>query len=119
MIFNGRENGMTPIQQKEHVREIINVLYSRAGISTQFHGEINEDVAAVVGDLLTDIATCSAAFRWVPRPTGGKASIFWLATNVTRSTVSELKEKQSISCMRARILQYRTALEMAAAGLGY
>lgn len=110
---------MTPNQQKEHVRELINVLYNRAGIKAEFRGEINEDVAAVVGDLLTDIASCSAAFRWVPRPTGGKASIFWLATNVTRSILADLKEKQSISCMRARILQYRTALEMAAAGLGY
>ena len=90
---------MTPIQQKEHVREIINVLYSRAGIRTQFRGEVNENVAAVVGDLLNDISTCSAAFRWVPRPTGGKASIFWLATNVTRSTLSDLKEQQSITCM--------------------
>ncbi|KKO45443.1 hypothetical protein WG68_10355 [Arsukibacterium ikkense] len=110
---------MTEQQQKEHVRELINTLYERAGIKMEFRGEINEDVAAVIGDLLTDISSCSAAFRWVPRPSGGKASIVWLATNITRSILADLKEKQSVSCMRARILYYRSFLELAAAGLGY
>ncbi|WP_215398270.1 hypothetical protein [Rheinheimera oceanensis] len=109
---------ITP-QQKQHVRDLINILYSRAGIKTQFRGEVNEDVAAVVGDLLTDIATCSDAFRWVPKPTGGKASVLWLVKNNSQSVMAELKQKQSVTCMRARILQYKTSLDMAAAGLGY
>src|SRR5690606_27759357 len=79
----------------------INTLYNRAGINTQFRGEVNEDVAAVVGDLLTDIGTCSDAFRWVPRPTGGKASILWLVKNISQSVMAELKQKQSVTCMRA------------------
>ena len=110
---------MTEQQQKDHVRQLINTLYGRAGINTQFRGEINEDVAAVVGDLLTDISSCSDAFRWVPKPTGGKASILWIARNISRSVMTDLSEKQSVTCMRARILQYRTRLDMAAAGLGY
>ncbi|WP_166838559.1 hypothetical protein [Rheinheimera pleomorphica] len=110
---------MATPQQKQHVRELINTLYHRAGVKAQFRGEINEDVAAVVGQLLTEIGTCSDAFRWVPRPTGGKASILWLAKNITKSVMAELKQKQSVTCMRARILQHKTSLEMAAAGLAY
>ena len=110
---------MTEQQQKAHVTQLINVLYNRAGITSQFIGEVNEDVAAVVGDLLTDISSCSDAFRWVPKPTGGRATIKWIVLNITRSIMTDLEEKQSITCMRARILQYRTFLDMAAAGLGY
>lgn len=99
------------------VKDTINALYEGAGIGTKFNGPVNDSVAMVLGDLLKEIGGCSSALAWVPKPSGGPATIKWVARNITRSMVSKFKDKMSITCARARILQYQTPLRLAALGL--
>ena len=105
------------MKDKETIREAINALYKGAGIQATFNGEVNEKVAQVFGELLADINSCSAAFKWVPHPTYGVASISWLAKNLKRSVIESFKDTQSFTCTRVRILQYKTPLELASMGL--
>lgn len=105
------------MKDKEVIREAINALYKGAGIHTSFDGEVNEKVAHVFGQLLSDINSCSMAFKWVPRPTVTGASISWLAKNLTRSIIDSFRDTQSFTCTRVKILQYKTPLELASIGL--
>jgi len=105
------------MNDKERVRESINALYKGAGIRATFNWEINEQVAQLFGQLLEDIHSCSAALKWVPRPTGGPASITWLAKNLTQSVIDRFKDSQTFLCARARILQYQTPLRLASLGI--
>ncbi len=105
------------MSNKERVREAINALYKSAGIGAKFNGQINEQVAEVFGQLLADIHSCSAVFKWVPRPTGGPASIAWLVKNLTQSVIEKFKNSQSFICARTRIFQYQTPLRLASLGI--
>lgn len=64
------------MNDKEHVKEVINALYKGAGIKISFTGQVNENVAKIIGELLADIGSCTAALKWVPKPTGGPATIY-------------------------------------------
>ncbi len=105
------------MEDKDTIRDAINALYKGAGIKATFDGEVNEKVALILGQLLTDINSCSMAFKWVPHPTLTGATISWLAKNLTRSTIESFKDTQSFTCARVRILQYKTPLELASLGL--
>lgn len=101
----------------DHIKEVINALYKGAGINTSFTGQVNENVAKVLGDLLSDISSCTAALKWVPKPSGGPATIKWIVQNIGRSIITQFKDNMSISCARARILQYQTPLRLASLGI--
>ena len=105
------------MNEQEKVKKAINALYKGAGIKAAFNGQVNEQVAEVFGQLLDDIYSCSAALKWVPRPSGGKASIAWIAKNLTQSVVERFKDSQSFLCARARIFQYQTPLRLASLGV--
>jgi hypothetical protein len=102
---------------EERVREAIESLYIGAGIQKQFSGKINERVAEVFGEMLNEIRQCSTAFAWVPRPTGGKATVTWVARNFTRSTVERLRDRNGLACERGVIYKWDRELQMAGAGL--
>ena len=104
------------MNEHEKVRTAINALYKSAGISYTFDGEINEQVAKVFGQMLVDIRKCSAAFIWVPIPTGSVASIGWIAKNFTQSVIHKFQSSQSFTCARAKILQYKSQLMITSVG---
>ena len=65
---------MASEQDVAQVGEMIKSLYQLSGILPIWDGEVTEEVAAVFGIMLFE-TQCSQAFRWVPRPPGGRASI--------------------------------------------
>ena len=105
------------MKDKQQVKDAINALYEGAGVKTQFKGQVNEEVAKVFGQLLIEIRRCTSALNWVPKPTGGPATIKWIARNLTRSIIQQFKDDISITCAKARILQYRTRLRLASLGV--
>ncbi len=67
---------------------------------------------------MQDIRGCTNALNWVPRPSGGRATIAWVAKNLGQAFVRELKKRKvSLTCAKTRLWQYRTELEMLAAGI--
>ncbi len=104
------------MKDKQQVKDAINALYEGAGIKTQFTGQVNEEVAKVFGELLTEIRRCTLALKWVPKPTGGPATIKWIAKNIGRSIIQQFKDDISITCAKARILQFQTRLRLASLG---
>ncbi|REL25426.1 hypothetical protein DXX93_01910 [Thalassotalea euphylliae] len=105
------------MNDKQRVKETINAIYTFAGIGKKFTGDVNPKVAEVVGNLLKDINSCSTAFSWVPQPTGGKATISWIAKNMSRSILEQLKNDQSYVCARARVWQYVRPIQLASQGV--
>ncbi len=105
------------MDDKQKVKQAINGLYKFAGINTQFNGDVNKQVAEVFGELLKEINTCSNAFSWVPRPTGGKATISWVATNMSKRVLEQFSDKQSYTCARVRVAQYQRRLQLAGLGI--
>ena len=76
------------MNEHEKVRAAINSLYKSAGITTEFTGPVNEQVAEVFGQMLNSIGQCSAAIRWVPKPPSGRVtSITWIVTNFSQSII--------------------------------
>ena len=111
-----KEKRLYGMNEHKKVRIAINALYKSAAINYTFDGEINEQVAKVFGQMLIDIRKCSAAYTWVPRPTGTVVSIGWIAKNFTQSVIHKLQSSQSFTCARARILQYKSHLMIASVG---
>ena len=99
------------------VEEAINAFYRSAGVNFKFNGSINEDVAKVFGKMLRESQRCSNALVWVPRPSGGIASISWIARNFTRSIILKLKHVQFSICTQRTILGLRSDMYCASAGL--
>ncbi|MDX1472548.1 MAG: hypothetical protein R3309_00170 [Reinekea sp.] len=100
------------MSQKEEVRNIINAIYDAAGINYKFRGEVTEMTAEVLGKMISEIRSCTTALNWVPRPTGGKATISWIARNLGSSFVRDLEKKNiSLTCGRRVLLGLRSELE--------
>lgn len=103
--------------EKERVREAIDAFYKGAGVDKKFTGDINEHVAYVFGKMLQETRKCSKAFVWVPIPSGGKATITWIARNLARSMIERLRNKSSVTCARGVIAIWDRELQMAGLGL--
>lgn len=102
---------------EEIVRDAIQALYQGAGIQKRFTGEVNEQVAEVFGTMLAEIRKCSGSLSWVPRPTGGKATMSWVARNLSRSTIERFRDSVSLTCAKGVIFKWDRELNMAAMGL--
>lgn len=102
---------------KDIVRYSINTFFKGAGIDKTFNGPVNEKVAEVFGKMLTESTRCSSSLSWVPRPTGGKATISWVARNFSRSIRERMRDSQYLTCAKTVIYKMMTELEMAARGL--
>lgn len=99
------------------VKDAINAFYKGAGIDLKFTGEVNAKVAEIFGKMVLETQKCTAALKWVPTPTGGKATITWVVKNFTKSAINQLKEEQSLTCARKVILDYKTPLKLASSGV--
>ena len=105
------------MSDKQHVKDAINSLYEGVGIRAKYSWPVNEEVARVFGELLLEIHSCTSALTWVPTPSGGPASIKWVVKNISRSVMQQFKDDVSLSCAKARILQFQSPLRLAAMGL--
>lgn len=103
--------------EEKTVRDAINAFYKGAGIKKRFTGKVNERVAEIFGQMLVDTKKCSRAFAWIPTPSGGKASLFWLAKNLTRSVIARLENKEYMTCARGVAYKWSRQLDIASMGL--
>ena len=102
--------------EKEIVVDTINAFYKGAGVELTFRGQVNEKVAQLFGEMLEESLNCTRQLNWVPRPTGGKATIRWIALNFSRSIRDRMRDSHSLACAKTIILKYRTKMELAAQG---
>ncbi|KZN48196.1 hypothetical protein [Pseudoalteromonas luteoviolacea] len=89
--------------EQDKVKAAINSFYKGAGLDLTFKGEANPKVAEFFGEMVQKIKGCTEAPNWVPEPTGGKASISWIAKNFTQSVLAQFEQKQSLSCAKSVI----------------
>ncbi|QBG36896.1 hypothetical protein [Litorilituus sediminis] len=99
------------------VKEAINAFYKGAGLNIKFTGDANQKVAEVFGKMILETQKCTTALNWVPRPTGGRATIAWVAKNFTKSVLRQLEEGQSLTCAKKAILQFKSPLKLASMGV--
>ena len=107
---------MTNEQDKEEVRLMIEGLFRLAGVPLIWRGEINDQVAEVFGTMLSETRSCSDAFRAVPTPPLGKASIMWLVGQFGHGLFRHYSARLSSACARAVAYRWRTPLELASMG---
>lgn len=105
------------MDDKIKVKNAINSFYKGAGLNIKFTGSINPKVAETFGKMIIETQSCTTALRWVPKPTGGKATISWIAKNLTKSALADIDTKQSLTCAKTAILRYKTPLHLASLGL--
>jgi len=108
---------MSSADERAEVKAMIQALYQAAHVTRSWDGEVNERVAEVFGAMLLETTKCSEAFAWVPRPTGGRASITWLVTNLGRGLFSIHKTRLSYTCARAVVYKWAHELKMASLNL--
>ncbi len=108
---------MASNKEKTEVKEMIQSLYILANVHPVWNGDVNERVAEVFGLMLNETKKCSSAFKSVPRPPGGRASIVWLVTQLGRGIFSHHRSRISITCARSVIYKWNRELEMASMGL--
>lgn len=104
-------------KEKTDIKAMIQSLYQFANIFPVWNGEVNDDVAAVFGTIIAEIKKCSKAFDWVPKPPNGRASITWLAQQLGRGAFNAYRSQLSFTCARAVIYKWKSALDMASAGV--
>lgn len=103
---------------KVEVKEMIQSFFRFANVLPLWDGEMNEEVAAVFGIMLSETRKCSDAFGWLPVPPGGRASIAWLVMKLGRGVFNAYRNRLSFTCARAVIYKWRTRLDMASMGVG-
>lgn len=54
---------------------------------------------------------------WVPTPSGGKASVSWIARNFAKSILNRMKDDSSLTCAKRVIQVWDRKLQMAGMGL--
>jgi len=67
--------------------------------------------------MLIEVRRCSAALTWIPVPTGGVASVAWIARNFARSVIDRLRDSHSLTCARHVIYVWDRELRLAGMGL--
>ncbi len=108
---------MASEEDREEVRLMIEALFRLAGVPLIWRGEVNERVAEVFGTMLNETASCSEAFKMVPTPPGGRASIVWLVRQFGRGLFRHYSSRLSATCARAVVHRWRSTLELASMGL--
>lgn len=109
---------MASEKDKAEVKHMIQSLYELAGISPAWDGEVNDDVARVFGIMIAETQKCSAAFRLIPPPPGGRASIIWLVNRLGHGIFNRYKKRLSLACARAVIYNWSAALQEATLSIG-
>lgn len=104
---------MATEEEKTQIKEMIESFYKYAQISINWNLEINEQVAEVFGIMIKETTKCSKAFGWVPKPPGGRASIFWLVMQLGRGVFNHHLHRISFTCARGVIYKWGRQLELA------
>lgn len=110
---------MATDQDVTDVKRMIQSFYRFAGINPAWDGEVNEQVAEIFGEMLQQTAKCSNALKWIPVPSGGPASITWLATSLGKALYKHLQNNLSVTCAKGVVYKWGTHLYMASRGLAY
>ncbi|MFD2415575.1 hypothetical protein [Amycolatopsis pigmentata] len=82
--------------------------------------DMNTDVANVLSDATHAILTCSAAFSLVPKPPGWVPGITYLvkyALNLRNYFLAVSGNRTYAACVSGTALNYRSAMEIASAGV--
>lgn len=101
----------------DELKSMIQSLYRFADVTPVWDGEVNERVAEIFGLMIFETRKCSAAFKWVPQPPGGRASIVWIIQNLGRGIFDHYRDTLSVTCARVVILKWGHHLAMASEGL--
>ena len=108
---------MATDQQNAAVKEMIQSFYRFANVLPVWDGEVNERVAEVFGIMLNEAQKCSNAMGWIPTPPGGRASIVWLAMQVSRVISNNYRARLSFTCAREVLRVWGKELQMASMGI--
>jgi hypothetical protein len=105
---------MAAATEGTEVKEMIQSLFRLAELGA-WDGDVNDEVAEIFGIMLSETQKCSDAFKWLPKPPGGRASINWLLTQLGRGVFGAFSTKLSFVCARSVIYKWRRRLDMASA----
>lgn len=112
-VFN---DDPTP-QQQEDLRQVAGAIWDD---SLAAGWNMNSDVSDVLSQATGEILKCSAAFALVPRPPGFVPGLGYLVSywkNLRDYFLVVSKNRTYGACVKATALNYRSAIEMASAGI--
>ncbi|MEV4971711.1 hypothetical protein [Streptomyces scopuliridis] len=104
-------------EEQERLRQIAGAIWSD---SLAAGWNMNSDVAAVLSTATGEILKCSEAFALVPRPAGFIPGMGYLVNywkNLRDYFLVVAKDRTYGACVKATALNYRSAIEMASAGI--
>jgi hypothetical protein len=107
---------MTSDKEKAEVKDMIQSLYKYANVLPVWDGDMNERVAEVFGVMLSETTKCSNAFTWIPKPSGGRATISWIVRHLGKGLFKQHQSRLSFTCARGVIYKWARELEMASLG---
>lgn len=107
---------MASENEMAEVKNMIQSLFRLAEL-TPWDGDVNDEVAEVFGIMLSETQKCSNAFKWLPRPPGGRATVNWLFIQLGRGMFGAFSAKLSFVCARTVIYKWRRRLDLAANGI--
>ncbi len=99
------------------VKNAINAFYKAAGLNLTFEGDVNARVAETFGEMILCNSEMLNCIKLVSRPIGGKATISWIVRNFTQSVLRQIESKQSLTCAKEVVRNYRTKLQLSALGI--
>ncbi|SFD82505.1 hypothetical protein [Paracidovorax konjaci] len=111
-----QENQEDTDAQKAALREMIDSFFRFAQTPVPWNGVVNDGVATVFHNMLTETAKCSRALSFVPRPSGGPASVVWLAAQLAGVGYRNIQKKMSITCAKKAVQNFRSDFQLASMG---
>ncbi|XVJ71567.1 MAG: hypothetical protein HEQ39_19670 [Rhizobacter sp.] len=107
----------TELENKEELKKIIESFFKFSGTPVPWNGVVNDGVAAVFYNMLRTTAECSKALSFVPRPSGGPASVLWLVTQLGWVGYRNIENRLSVSCAKKAIANLRSDFQLATMGV--
>ncbi|MFE9889165.1 hypothetical protein [Streptomyces scopuliridis] len=104
-------------EEQERLRQIAGAIWND---SLAAGWNMNSDVAAILSTATGEILKCSEAFALVPRPAGFIPGLGYLVNywkNLRDYFLVVTNDRTYGACVKATALNYRSAIEMASAGI--
>lgn len=104
-------------EEQERLRQIAGAIWND---SLAAGWNMNSDVAAILSTATGEILKCSEAFALVPRPAGFIPGLGYLVNywkNLRDYFLVVANDRTYGACVKATALNYRSAIEMASAGI--
>lgn len=100
------------LEEQEHVRALGRWFYGSAPAT------VNEEMAALLAEMLEKVLEGSRAMHLVPRPSGGVPGVAWLASNGVRAWFRAHHEDRVYESVKSAVaLSYRSRYTMAELGI--